>query len=56
MKFLGLKLAFMNIWDTFCIGKTMDQVHGPGPEKGFMNPWSMFCPYHFRVIWKPLIK
>ena len=20
-------------------------VHGPGPEKGFMDPWSMFCPY-----------
>ena len=18
----------MNVWDTFCIGKTMDQVHG----------------------------
>ena len=20
-------------------------VHGPGPEKGSMEPWSMFCPY-----------
>ena len=20
-------------------------VHGPGPEKGSMDPWSMFCPY-----------
>ena len=35
----------MNVWDTFCIGETMDQVHGSGPEKGSMDPWSMFCPY-----------
>ena len=42
-KFLGLRLAFMNVWDTFC--KTVDQVHGPGPEKGSMDPCSMFCPY-----------
>ena len=19
-------------------------VHGPGPEEGSMNPWSIFCP------------
>ena len=43
-KFLGLRLAFMSVWDTFCIGKTMDQVHGAGPEEGFMDSWSMFRP------------
>ena len=28
-KFLGLRLAFMNVWDTFCIGKTMNPVQRP---------------------------
>ena len=35
----------MNVWDTFSIGKTMDQTRGPGSEKGSMDPWFMFCPY-----------
>ena len=23
----------------------MKMVHGPGPKRGSMDPWSMFCPH-----------
>ena len=24
---------------------SMKVVHGPGPKRGSMDPWSMFCPH-----------
>ena len=25
--------------------RSMKVVHGPGPKRGSMDPWSMFCPH-----------
>ena len=25
--------------------RSMKEVHGPGPKRGSMDPWSMFCPH-----------
>ena len=45
----------MNVWDTFCIGNTMDQVHGPGPEKESNNYWTpgpcfVLTPPHVAIL------
>ena len=31
-------------------------VHGPGPEKGSMDAWSMFCPYPVMTWWLMICK
>ena len=28
----------------------MKMVHGPGPKRGSMDPWSMFCPHPLREV------
>ena len=27
--------------------RSMKEVHGPGPKRGSMDPWSMFCPHQY---------
>ena len=28
--------------------RSMKVVHGPGPRRGSMDPWSMLCPHPFQ--------
>ena len=33
--------------------RSMKMVHGPGPKRGSMDPWSMFCPHPFKSDFTP---
>ena len=33
--------------------RSMKVVHGPGPKRGSMDPWSMYCPHPSKLVVHP---